>query len=124
MTTLFYRHPNATVSIMSMFYTCQQKQHYLIMCIVVRRNEFYFLLQTLRISCKRAEYNCYEGQTYSKFENIPLASKGWHHRKSRGDFFTIQKYREASKNSFEKIHTCLHILFMLNTSLVCFVCQL
>jgi superfamily II DNA/RNA helicase len=50
--------------------------------------------KTLRISCKRTEYNCYEGQTYGKFENIPLASKGWHHRKSRGDFFTIQKCRE------------------------------
>ncbi|PNF19193.1 hypothetical protein B7P43_G09601 [Cryptotermes secundus] len=50
--------------------------------------------KVLRISCKRSEYNLYEGQTYGKFESIPLASKGWHHRKSRGDFFTIQKYRE------------------------------
>lgn len=59
--------------------------------------------KTLRISCNRTEYNCYEGQTYGKFENIPLASKGWHHRKSRGDFFTIQKYREnpAISGSFE-----------------------
>jgi hypothetical protein len=58
---------------------------------------FYFLLQALLISCKRSEFNLYEGQTYDKFESIPLASKGWHHRKSRGDFFTIQKYREVSK---------------------------
>ncbi|KDR24181.1 probable ATP-dependent RNA helicase DDX28 isoform X2 [Zootermopsis nevadensis] len=50
--------------------------------------------KVLHISCKRKEYNLYKGFTYGKFENIPLASKGWHHRKSKGDFFTIQKYKE------------------------------
>ncbi|XP_069691815.1 probable ATP-dependent RNA helicase DDX28 [Periplaneta americana] len=48
----------------------------------------------LRIICKRSEFNLHAGQHYSKFDDIPLASKGWHHRKSRGDFFTIQSYRE------------------------------
>ncbi|EFN69972.1 Probable ATP-dependent RNA helicase DDX28 [Camponotus floridanus] len=38
---------------------------------------------------KRKELNFYEGQKYSKFEPIPLASKGWHHYKSKGDHFFI-----------------------------------
>lgn len=41
------------------------------------------------ISCKRKEYNHYLGQTYDKFAVVPLASKGWGHRKSSGDYFTI-----------------------------------
>jgi hypothetical protein len=69
------------------------------------------MLQALRISCKRTEYNLYEGQTYDKFESIPLASKGWHHRKSRGDYFTIQKYREVSKYFYA------HTLFIVTLSM-------
>ncbi|CAG4949446.1 unnamed protein product [Colias eurytheme] len=61
------------------------------------------------ISCKRPEFNHYEGQTYGKFEVINLASKGWLHDKSKGDYFSI--YGNASKKdlgpvfkkSFEEI---------------------
>lgn len=48
----------------------------------------------LRISCKRPEFNQYVGQSYDKFDTIRLASQGWCHRKSRGDYFTILGYRE------------------------------
>ncbi|XP_043269447.1 probable ATP-dependent RNA helicase DDX28 [Venturia canescens] len=41
------------------------------------------------IICKRPEFNFYKGKTFSKFETIPLASQGWHHLKSCGDYFTI-----------------------------------
>ncbi|CAK1540758.1 unnamed protein product [Leptosia nina] len=41
------------------------------------------------ISCKRPEFNHYEGQTYGKFEVIKLASQGWSHVKSKNDYFTI-----------------------------------
>ncbi|XP_071542618.1 probable ATP-dependent RNA helicase DDX28 [Panulirus ornatus] len=47
---------------------------------------------TLMISCKRKEFNHYRGQTYNKFTEVPLASKGWRHRKSAGDYFTINSY--------------------------------
>lgn len=41
------------------------------------------------ISCKRPEFNHYDGQSYSKFDGIPLASKGWLNRKSKGDYFVV-----------------------------------
>ncbi|CAG4999453.1 unnamed protein product [Parnassius apollo] len=64
------------------------------------------------ISCKHPELNHYEGQTYSKFEGIKLASKGWLHPKSKNDHFTI--YYEANKKekigvykkSFEEVGVC------------------
>lgn len=41
------------------------------------------------IKCKISRFDFYEGDTYPKFQPIPLASRGWHHRKSKGDYFTI-----------------------------------
>lgn len=38
---------------------------------------------------KKKELNFYEGQKYSKLDPIPLASKGWHHYKSKGDHFFV-----------------------------------
>lgn len=61
------------------------------------------------ISCKRPEFNHYEGQTYSKFEGIKLASHGWLHNKSKGDYFIIHGNanktgeKEVYKKSFEEI---------------------
>ncbi|XP_064484301.1 probable ATP-dependent RNA helicase DDX28 [Ornithodoros turicata] len=43
------------------------------------------------ITCKRPELNFYLHQTYLDNEEVPLASKGWFHRKSRGDHFTIHR---------------------------------
>ncbi|XP_076239372.1 putative ATP-dependent RNA helicase Dbp21E2 isoform X2 [Calliopsis andreniformis] len=44
------------------------------------------------ILCKKNTLNFYKGQSYSKREKILLASKGWNHRKSRGDHFFIYPY--------------------------------
>ncbi|XP_043670420.1 probable ATP-dependent RNA helicase DDX28 [Vespula pensylvanica] len=41
------------------------------------------------IVCKRPVFNFYEGQSYSQYEKIPIASQGWHHPKSRGDYFFV-----------------------------------
>lgn len=54
------------------------------------------------ISCKRPEYNHFEGQTYSKFEGIKLASQGWLNSKSKGDHFTI--YYNANKKDEKVVH--------------------
>lgn len=40
------------------------------------------------ISCKRPKYN-YRGEGVKKKTTVALASDGWHHKKSRGDHFTI-----------------------------------
>ncbi|KRT78758.1 helicase, partial [Oryctes borbonicus] len=41
------------------------------------------------ITCKNKKLNFYSNQVYDKLDNVPLASKGWTHNKSRGDHFTI-----------------------------------
>ncbi|XP_050450558.1 probable ATP-dependent RNA helicase DDX28 [Cataglyphis hispanica] len=53
------------------------------------------------IVCKRKEFNFYEGQTYSKFEPIPLASKGWQHYKSKGDFFFVYPLTNVEEEAFD-----------------------
>lgn len=73
----------------------------------------YYSVQTKKklpiIACKRPEFNHYEGQTYSKFEGIKLASNGWLHPKSKGDYFIIygnangKEEKEVYKRSFEEI---------------------
>lgn len=68
------------------------------------------------ISCKRSEFNHYEGQTYSKFEGIPLASKGWLHNKSKGDYFIVygdankKVEKEVYRKSFEEIGLCQSLI--------------
>ncbi|XP_067131754.1 probable ATP-dependent RNA helicase DDX28 [Centruroides vittatus] len=70
------------------------------------------------IQCKRSEFNHYLGQVYDKYEAIALASKGWKHRKSVGDYFTINGYGENpsiynenfdEENTFEllKLQQCI-----------------
>ncbi|XP_013175941.1 PREDICTED: probable ATP-dependent RNA helicase DDX28 [Papilio xuthus] len=64
------------------------------------------------ISCKRPEYNHYEGQTYRKFDGIKLASQGWLSSKSKNDHFTIyydankKEEKEVYRKSFEEIGVC------------------
>lgn len=41
------------------------------------------------ITCKRSMFNFYKGQTYTRYEEIPIASKGWHHSQAKGDYFVI-----------------------------------
>ncbi|KAG7305917.1 hypothetical protein JYU34_008470 [Plutella xylostella] len=61
------------------------------------------------ISCKRPEFNHYEGQTYAKFEGIKLASKGWLHPKSKNDYFIVHgnankpEPEPSYRKSFEEI---------------------
>lgn len=67
------------------------------------------------ISCKRPEFNHYEGQSYSKFEGVKLASKGWLHSKSKNDYFIVYgnankkaetEEREGYRKSFDEIGLC------------------
>ncbi|XP_046609779.1 probable ATP-dependent RNA helicase DDX28 isoform X1 [Neodiprion virginianus] len=41
------------------------------------------------IKCKNESLNYTAGRTYEKFKPIPLASKGWRHNKSVGDYFVV-----------------------------------
>lgn len=53
------------------------------------------------ITCRRPELNLHRGDKIdesAKFGTIPLTSDGWHHYKSKGDFFLIHP-----DNSFEDI---------------------
>ncbi|XP_015121420.1 probable ATP-dependent RNA helicase DDX28 isoform X2 [Diachasma alloeum] len=50
------------------------------------------------IECKRKEFNFYKGTTLKKFDTIPIASQGWHHLKSKGDYFTIYPDIEDDHN--------------------------
>ncbi|KAJ8912255.1 hypothetical protein NQ315_008846 [Exocentrus adspersus] len=43
----------------------------------------------LVISCKRKNLNFYSCMHYGQLDDVPLASKGWNHSKSKGDFFTV-----------------------------------
>ncbi|CAH2241571.1 jg3907 [Pararge aegeria aegeria] len=61
------------------------------------------------IACKRPELNHYEGQTYSKFDSVKLASQGWLHAKSKNDYFIIygnankKEEKEVYRKTFEEI---------------------
>ncbi|KAK4887552.1 hypothetical protein RN001_003823 [Aquatica leii] len=44
---------------------------------------------SLIISCKRTEYNHYSNQKYNHLDEVVLASKGWNHSKSKGDYFIV-----------------------------------
>ncbi|XP_063603489.1 probable ATP-dependent RNA helicase DDX28 [Penaeus indicus] len=71
------------------------------------------------INCKRKQFNHYLGQSYSKFEEVPLASKGWQHRKSAGDYFIIHGYgknpafshlQEGFQEDFDSLGLCQELL--------------
>lgn len=53
------------------------------------------------ITCKRPEFNHFEGQSYSKFE-LKLASGGWLHAKSKNDYFII--HGNANRNEAEPVY--------------------
>ncbi|CAG9579020.1 unnamed protein product [Danaus chrysippus] len=70
------------------------------------------------ITCKRPEFNHYEGQTYAKFDGIKLASQGWLHPKSKNDYFIVygdankknqKEENEVYKKSFEEIGLCAEL---------------
>ncbi|XP_045480996.1 probable ATP-dependent RNA helicase DDX28 [Harmonia axyridis] len=55
------------------------------------------------ISCKNQRLNHYVNTKYSNLEPIPLASKGWNHHKSKGDFFMINPIAEENEYKKPKI---------------------
>merc|ERR1719450_864380 len=44
------------------------------------------------ISAKNPQLNHRKTETYGRFDKLPLVSAGWHHRKSIGDYFTINPF--------------------------------
>lgn len=56
------------------------------------------------ITCKNQELNLYtndNNKRAKKPEDIVLASKGWQHYKSKGDFFTIHPQRDVLESNFK-----------------------
>ena len=51
-----------------------------------------FKSQTI-ISGKRQEYNHRAGQPFNEFDVQKLASHGWKHYRSKGDYFTIKGHK-------------------------------
>ncbi|KAH9500099.1 putative ATP-dependent RNA helicase ddx28 [Bulinus truncatus] len=48
----------------------------------------------LIISCKRKEYNFYQGESFNEFETQKLVSCGWKTNKRLGDYFTIMPHSD------------------------------
>uniref|UniRef100_A0A8C5PI45 RNA helicase n=1 Tax=Leptobrachium leishanense TaxID=445787 RepID=A0A8C5PI45_9ANUR len=55
----------------------------------------------LLIRARRAEFNQPVGETCGRWETPQLASRGWKHRLSRGDHFTIERTREQCSGPIE-----------------------
>ncbi|XP_015172114.1 PREDICTED: probable ATP-dependent RNA helicase DDX28 [Polistes dominula] len=72
-------------------------------------------LKTPIILCKRPMFNFYKGDIYSKYEPIPLNSKGWNRSDSKGDHFCI--YPEKTLTSNEDIQKSTFEEFNLDPSL-------
>lgn len=51
---------------------------------------------SLIISCKRSHLDHFSAIHYNKFDVVPLASKGWNHSKSKGDFFIVHPFNDNS----------------------------
>lgn len=58
------------------------------------------------ITCKNQALNLYANDNKNKSpknpEEIVLASKGWQHYKSKGDFFTIHPQRDVVESNFKE----------------------
>lgn len=80
------------------------------------------------ITCRRPEFDLHHGDKMdmdAPFGSIPLASDGWHHYKSKGDFFTIHPHPEAEdvtkdpkyKKSFDEFGFCPELKINLGSRL-------
>ncbi|XP_062922888.1 probable ATP-dependent RNA helicase DDX28 [Mobula hypostoma] len=83
----------------------------------------------LLIVGKRPQLNQHAGHTFGKFDQVPLVSKGWKHRKAAGDYFVINNTRtqppvlpeeEAAEvrgkvRSFSSLGLCQELLDALST---------
>lgn len=68
------------------------------------------------ISCRRKEFDFYNDKPYDKLEAIPLASKGWHHKKSKGDYFIVHYVPndvEPDVGTFSETGLCRDVLDVL-----------
>lgn len=63
---------------------------------------------SLIISCKRPYLNYYSSVHYDKFDTVSLASKGWNHTKSKGDFFTVHPYKDGPCDMYSFKELGLH----------------
>lgn len=86
---------------------------------------------TPRITCKVQKFNISQGERNhagnSKFGSIDLASKGWGHNKSKGDYFTIHPQAHLTHNtrntdtaedpSFDKLGLSLSVVTNLHRNL-------
>ncbi|CAF1164398.1 unnamed protein product [Adineta ricciae] len=61
------------------------------------------------VACKRSEFNHYPGRGYKHMTEKHVASNAWHHRLSKGDFFTIDhhfknpSWSQATVSTFEQL---------------------
>lgn len=62
----------------------------------------------LLINSRRRELNQFSGETCGHWEEPPLVSRGWKHRQSRGDYFTINRQRE--QRHWPEIQETFHTL--------------
>lgn len=68
------------------------------------------------LTCKRPEFNHFEGQTYSKFDGLKLASQGWLNSKSKNDYFiihgaaNIKEEKPVYRKTFEEIGVCSQLI--------------
>ncbi|XP_069848692.1 probable ATP-dependent RNA helicase DDX28 [Dipodomys merriami] len=50
----------------------------------------------LLVSARRREFNQPARLTLSQWESAPLASRGWRHRRARGDYFSIERAQQEA----------------------------
>ena len=61
------------------------------------------------MACKRSEFNHYPGREYKHMTEKHVASNAWHHRLSKGDFFTIDhhfknpSWSQSTVSTFEQL---------------------
>ncbi|XP_040184719.1 probable ATP-dependent RNA helicase DDX28 [Rana temporaria] len=72
------------------------------------------------ISTRRRELNQAFTETYSRWEQPSLVSGGWKHRKSRGDYFTINRRREhrvwpETEDTFRALNLDEHVVSAVET---------
>ncbi|XP_018430712.1 PREDICTED: probable ATP-dependent RNA helicase DDX28 [Nanorana parkeri] len=75
----------------------------------------------LLISTRRRELNQASMETYSRWENPTLVSRGWKHRTSCGDYFTINRQREhrvwpETEDTFRALNLDLRVVLALEAS--------
>lgn len=97
--------------ILRLIQICEQQQYNMSKHITTNKSP-----ENLIISCKRKQYNFYNGTIYNKFDEIPLASKGWNSTKSKVDYFVVHPDTDYDQpiHSFHDIKVNPKIIQALN----------